>query len=188
MTQILIDQFQDDIYVFADGRCTAGDYIVQDNFNKIDVKKSNSYEIVTVLAGHPSIRDYLVLKYMENRGSQFVRWAFEQRDHEDTLHEIEGLIIDKDLDNCTIEMFIFSKSDKREIGVMKTYMTDIPIFFGSGTLPLRTAYNTLKIGEKKNNPKLTFKKYLGHIQDCFDESAAIVNSCGPLNNYYKVTT
>ena len=188
MTQILVDEFQGDIYLFADGRCCAGDYIVQDNFNKIDVKKSKSYEIVTVLAGHPTIRDYLVLKYLETRGSQFVKWAFEQRDHEDTLHEIEGLIIDKDLESNTIEMMLFNKSDKREIGVMKAFPQDLPLFFGSGTLPLRTAYNAMKIPMRKHNPKLTFKRYLRDIQDCFDQSATIVNSCGPLNNYYKVTT
>lgn len=170
MTGIIVDRYEDEVFVFADGRVTDGDFVLTDHDDKI--LKIDNGNIFT-MCGDASIMDQCISYFEENRldpenvknltGAGSFIWA----------HSEGVKIVDVDNDG--------TKENIPANGISSFKLKTLPMFFGSGSRALSGAYFALDCNKSKDK-----KEYLAKIKKCYKASSQYVSSMGPLKQVESI--
>lgn len=161
MTGLVVDVFNNEVFIFADGRVTDDDFVFTDTYKKIVKLNSNS---MIAMCGDVSLLDNFVnlVKYNEHT--------------EENLNKIKdtGSIIFAT--NSEVVVFDFDKkADIVEHWSISYDFTMLPIFLGSGERSLSGAYYAIE-------PRMTSTRrdYIENMRRVFKSAATRVISMGQL--------
>ena len=170
MTGIVVDKFQDTIYMFADGRLTGSDHgwiysETDDKIHKLDE------ETLITNCGEAHLIDAVEHLIMEAKMDQ------------ESLNAIhgDGTVVIASFENIkTIDFEVLNADvDGKETtysAKSATYKhTACPMFFGSGMECLSAAYAALDMKACK-----TEKEYLSKMRKIFKAASSRMSSMGPL--------
>jgi len=179
MTQILVDQFQGSLYVFADGRATSDTRLITDSDMKIShVISPSGLEIIWSFAG--SVGGDLWFK-------RFLTEESEDKIISNLLEDtkecgVSGFLIFKTSKNEVMLFDIMSDSITKEKGAWQRHLPlSEPISAGCGGPMLEIAYLATKTPKAK-----TEDKYLLKVAKAFELVASKELSCNGLTSVAKL--
>jgi len=171
MTGIIVDVFKDEVFVFADGRCTEDDIIYTDFDYKIH--KLDSDNIVT-MTGDDQIIDPTIELIWSGKVSL------------ENLKQIngEGNVIWVHKDKLIVLNFDQKETPNGSVnspGMSSYRLTSAPFFFGSGTGHLQGSYYA-------RNPSVssTKEKYIEEMEMVYSAAAKRITSMGVLRQHESI--
>lgn len=200
MTGIVVCKVKNSIYMHADGRTSAGDYIHQDNNEKIFYRPADdthTFDRYYVTAGDESPCDYVIHKVdvltqdLGDLPSQSLYdWLYETETLKRIPTDMIMLVIHHYRESGAITMFEIGRFDgnsNSEIGsvhCIQRYEHDLPLYYGSGSIALKASHNAL---QAVLDPSVYSDDHLEVMTKVFDISADIISSMGKLHRSYKVS-
>lgn len=171
MTALYVDIFEEELYVFSDGRCTNGYMIQCDNTDKVFRLHDGN---IMAIAGTLGLVDSALELYNTNSvnlenvsslpGEGTVLFIDKEFIHEIDFDNRPG---DKDKDDYNI--------------ITKFKHKNLPVYGGSGGQGVMIAQLALDAKNSKNK-----KAYVAAISQAFDVNASIDTSCSGLYKYLTI--
>src|SRR5687768_1726282 len=171
MTGIVVDVFNDEIFVFADGRCTDDDVIFTDDDLKIHKLDANN--IVTMTGDDQIIDPTIELIKADAVTLENLR-----------LINGDGNVIWVTKDKLTVLNFDPKETDTGIInrpGISSYKIDSGPFFFGSGTAHLQGAYYGLL--PRRSHAR---EEYLELMVNTYDAAAKRITSMGTLRQIESI--
>ncbi len=170
MTGIICAKFQDELFMFADGRVTDGSFVLTDKDDKIT--KAGDTDIMT-MCGDSSVMDQLMYLFYTSEVNTV------------TIKDMtgEGTWIWLNTQNITIVDIENdgTKDMPNHNGISTFKHQTLPMFFGSGRSSLSGAYFSLEC------PKAaTREEYIKKVRQCYKGTCKYESSVGQLQQIESI--
>lgn len=205
MTAILVDKFDNKyLYVFADGRATAGDVIHSDTHKKVEIYNDSIY----VGCGDVSIIQIMIDLAKDNKlgteaAEEILNKRVQNEDDSSKIIQITGhyvteydVILYNSPTSSTTKKINKSRvadepvlsennntfsNSRVKILTIKYKLDGLPLAYGSGTVALKSAYLALLRNMKLGG---STKKYEKLVKEAFLATSSVVTSCNS-NVYFE---
>lgn len=173
------------LYVAADGRVTAGDKLISDNYNKIKVRTQGVVTRYYVLCGTVGLFDYFVNRAEQYSMSELHTKLFEDETFRNFKGSFAAFVIEQSPDTLDIYDIDVDQEDKDSFRVLVEKLDiedliDHPRVYGSGGFYVQTALNAHLLHEH-NEYSLTTK-----ILKSFEAAAKLILSINDKVNVVRL--